>query len=167
MNFTLLFPSVCFQTCFQIRLIQVEVGDIQHKNKLTPYLGRELRGVVYRFKLNLFWREYKNIICLRVHTKILRFCPTSIFRFRNVQQVFWLRKLFFSQHSGWRKRSILQNRRLQRLVEMKSIWQIKATLHCIDFFLKAVLVANSCFQKNPSFEALYKFCQNSNYNKFL
>jgi len=25
----------------------VEVGDIQHKNKLTPYLGRELRGVVY------------------------------------------------------------------------------------------------------------------------
>jgi len=25
----------------------VEVGDIQHKNKLTPYLGRKLRGVVY------------------------------------------------------------------------------------------------------------------------
>jgi len=25
----------------------VEVGDIQHKNKLTPYLGRKLRGVVH------------------------------------------------------------------------------------------------------------------------
>ena len=36
--------------CSEIRLIQVEVGDIQHKNKLTPYLGRELRGVVYRFE---------------------------------------------------------------------------------------------------------------------
>ena len=32
------------------KLHQVEVGDIQHKNKLTPYLGRKLRGVVYRFK---------------------------------------------------------------------------------------------------------------------
>ena len=32
------------------KLNQVEVGDIQHKNKLTPYLGRKLRGVIYRFK---------------------------------------------------------------------------------------------------------------------
>ena len=32
------------------KLHQVEVGDIQHKNKLTPYLGRVLRGVVYRLK---------------------------------------------------------------------------------------------------------------------
>ena len=28
--------------------VKVEVGDIQHKNKLTPYLGRKLRGVIYR-----------------------------------------------------------------------------------------------------------------------
>ena len=41
------------------KLHQVEVGDIQHKNKLTPYLGRKLRGVVHRLK-NEIMAEFDN-----------------------------------------------------------------------------------------------------------
>ena len=49
-NFLFILCHIYQVDMYQDKLPQVEVGDIQHKNKLTPYLGRKLRGVVYRLK---------------------------------------------------------------------------------------------------------------------
>ena len=135
-------------------LVKVEVGDIQHKNKLTPYLGRKLRGVVYRYWNLIFWSQ----------GFFRSWSPWSII----IWSYFFKWQFVPFQHRGGRKGSVFQSRRLQRFVTSVQHFNTNSLFAHFFFFKCKILFncfpkeiheASSCLQKNQRIKAFYKIYQ--------
>ena len=135
-------------------------GRYSAQEQVDALLGTEVARCCLQVSTPNFERPY--IICHQVSKDYEVFVRLIFSPF------FYQVGIFFLTAQWWEEAKYIPEQKASKVGrnEINLTNQSNVALGCINFFLKAALVANSCFQKNPSFEALYKFCQNSNYTKF-